>query len=100
LWTDWKVIANPIQYILKPINTISADNIEIEKLYSNSSNSKSKQIENFLKKKDFSILKKLDIDTIYFTDYCADFTKYKFLKKSKELQNIFNSKFIKIYKIK
>jgi len=99
-WTDGKVIANPLQYYLKPIKAISADNIEIEKLYSNSNNSRTKQIEKFLKTKDFNILKKLKIDTIYFTDYCADFTKYRFLDKSKNLEKIFNSKFIKIYKIK
>jgi hypothetical protein len=100
VWTQWKVIANPLKYILNPIDTISSDNIEIEKLYSNSNDNRSKQIEQFIKTKDFNILKKININTIYFTDYCADYPKYKFIKKSKKLDNIFSSQLIKIYNIK
>ena len=100
LWTDRKVIANPIQYILRPIKSISADNIEIEKLYTNSNSKRSRKIWEFIKTHNFEILKNLKIDTIYFTDYCADYPKYDFLKKSKNLKLKFNSRYIKIYKIK
>jgi len=76
-----------------------ADNIEVADLYTNSNSDRSKQIEKFVKTKDFTILKKLNIDTIYFMDKCADFPKYKYLEKSDELQKVFQSNYIKIYKI-
>ena len=98
-WSNRKVFSNPIWHILKPVTTIMADNIEVADLYTNSNSDRSKQIEKFVKTKDFTILKKLNIDTIYFMDKCADFPKYKYLEKSDELQKVFQSNYIKIYKI-
>jgi hypothetical protein len=99
-WTDWKVISNPVWNILKPVDIIVSDNIEIEQLYTNNDNDRSKQIEKFVKNKDFKILKDLDINTIYFMDKCADFPNYRYLDKSSELEKDFDSDYIKIYKTK
>lgn len=99
-WSNRKVFSNPIWHILKPVTTIMADNIEVADLYTNSNSDRSKQIEEFIKTKDFTILKNLEIDTIYFMDNCADFPKYKYLETSDELQKVFQSTNIKIYKIK
>ena len=99
-WSNRKVFSNPIWHILKPVTTIMADNIEIWNLYTNNNNERSKQIDEFIKNKDFKILKSLDIDTIYFMDRCADFSKYKYLEKSDDLKKVFESTYVKIYKIK
>lgn len=100
-WSYWTVFYNHVKNILLPINVISSDNIEIGHLYTNNkNNNRSKKIDKFIETKDFSILKKLNIDTIYFMDKCADFPKYNYLEKSKKLKKVFESNYIKIYKIK
>ena len=99
-WSNGKVFSNPIWHILKPVTTIMADNIEVANLYTNSNNERSKEIDKFIKTKDFKILKKLEIDTIYFMDRCADFPKYKYLENSEELKKVFESVYVKIYKVK
>lgn len=47
-WTAGRVISNPLPYFFRPIETVSADNIEMWNLYSNSSHPESKTIEAFL----------------------------------------------------
>jgi len=99
-WTRWKIISNPVPYILNNKNIVSAKNIEISKLYSNNVNNYDKWVFTFLKTKDISYLKNLWINYIYWQKYCADFKTYDFLDNSKNLQKIFSWNFINIYKIK
>ncbi len=102
IYCSWskKIIPNPIKPILEPLNVISADNIEIWNLYTNSTNERSKKIEKFLKNKDFNILKKLWIKNIIFLNNCADYKSYKYLENKKNLIKIFDKNNLKIYKIK
>jgi len=98
-WTHWKIVSNVAHSIFLPLNSISSDNIEIWTVYTNSSDPQSKVIEDFLKNKDYSLLKDLWISNIIFLDNCADYKKYSYLDSSSKVKMIFNSQDIKIYNL-
>lgn len=103
-YTKWRVVANVIWWILKPLNTITSDNIEVWNLYTNSSNIESKDIEKFLSNKDINLLKKHKITHIIMLETCADFKNYKEklnkLEKKNIIKKLQNNKRITLYKIK
>jgi len=57
---------------------VSSDNIELTNLYTNSTSSESRDIENFLVKKDLALLS--GFSTIIMMENCADYQNYDFLK--------------------
>ena len=57
---------------------VSSDNIELTNLYTNSTSSESRDIENFLAKKDLSLLS--GFSTVIMMENCADYQNYDFLK--------------------
>lgn len=99
-WTKRRVIQNIMWEYFRPWNTIVSDNIEVWNLYSNSNSKQSKDIELFLKNKNINLLKKYNINNIILLDKCADFPSYSFLEKNKNLEKIYNSTYLKSYKIK
>lgn len=102
-YTKWKIVANVIWWILKPLYTITSDNIEVWNLYTNSSNIESKDIESFLSNKDINLLKNHQITHIIMLETCADFKTYKDklneLEKKSKIKKIFRWTKISIYKI-
>lgn len=100
-WTNWKIISNPVNNLFASTYWYFPDNIEIWELYSNSQNKYSIEIEEFIKNKDYSKLKKLDINNIVLFKNCADIKTYDFLNKEKmNLNKVFNWESLSIYKIK
>ena len=98
-WTQGIITSNKVDLLYYPIDIISSDNIEIWNLYTNSSNLVSKDVDNYLKKKDISLLKKNNISYVLMYNTCADFQSYWFLDESWDFSLIFDSKEVNIYKI-
>jgi len=98
-WTN-KVITNTLERFFLPLNVITADNIEIWNLYTNSNNQRSKDIELFLQTKDITLLKKHAIWWIIFTTSCADYKSYDWLATLPEIEQIYTSPDIQVYMIK
>lgn len=99
-WTYGKIISNPAKAFFNDYSVISADNIEIWNLYTNSKNILLRQIENFLHTKNYNILKRNNITTILFMRNCADFKNYSFLEKSDYLSKVFSWNYLDLYNIK
>lgn len=87
----WRVISNPLPWIINFKNTVSAENLEMNNLYSNIENELTNDVETFIKNYDINLLKKHNIDSIVFQKNCWNFKIYDFLYKSKSLE-IINSK--------
>lgn len=78
---------------------ITADNIEVKSLYSNSVSPQSQAIEVFLQTKDLEHLKAFEIKKILFMEKCADFQNYEFLSDLSGLQKGFSSALLSEYDI-
>lgn len=98
--TNWRIIANTMDKFFKPLDVIVSDNIEIWNLYTNSTRSLSKDVEEFLKTKDISLLKKNNIWYIVNLRTCANFSDYGFLNKLENTEGIYNSDKIDVLKLK
>ena len=79
---------------------IWADNIEIWNLYSNDNSKETKDIELFLKYKNYYLLRKNNISNIIYMKNCADTNNYTFLENDRNLEKTFSWQTINIYKIK
>lgn len=85
--TKMRVVANPLKWFLwNSDRLITADNIEIASLYTNSISSQSQAIENFLSSKNSDFLKPFAIKKILFMEHCADYQNYDFLSTLSWLQ--------------
>lgn len=94
MWCDynfWRVISNPLPYMLITEKTVYANNLEMNNLYSNIENELTNDVETFIKNYDINLLKRHNIDSIVFQKNCWNFKIYDFLYKSKSLE-IINSK--------
>lgn len=66
-WTGRPTISNPIQSLLSPLHVVSSDNIEVGSiLYSNSLDTRSKDIERFLSDRQYEILRPYEFTHILF----------------------------------
>jgi hypothetical protein len=99
-WTKWKIIANPLEKLINLDLIISADNIENWSLYTNSNRQISKEIESFLKDKDYEYLRKNKINNIIFMKNCADYNNYYFLEKDSNLEKTFSWESLYIFRVK
>jgi hypothetical protein len=98
-WTN-KVVANTLDRFFLPLNVITADNIEIWNLYTNSNNQRSKDIELFLQTKDITLLQQHGIWWILFTTTCADFKNYAWIETLPNTQKVIGNDDISIYTFK
>lgn len=98
-WTH-KVISNPLSRYMYPIDLITSDNIEVWQLYTNSSDPRSADIDEFVRTQDLSLLTKHNIDSIMYTTMCADFGRYEWITTHSGLQLQLNEWDIQIYSIK
>ncbi len=99
-WSRGKKFANPLKKIIDSPLVIWAINIEIWNLYSNDNSKESKDIELFLKYKNYYLLRKNNIGNIIFMKNCADNNNYTFLEKDVNLEKTFSWQNIDIFKIK
>lgn len=98
-YTKWRVVANVAWEFLYPMDIIVSDNIEIWSLYTNSTSQVSKDIEEFLKTHDYTLLKKHNILNIIFLSSCADYKNYNFLEHTNFIKKIYDSTDLKFYRI-
>ncbi len=101
--TKWRIIANTLDIFLNPLHTIKSDNIEVWDLYTNSTNKRSQEIEEFIENQDITLLKKNDITHIVLFKKCADYKKIeeileKLLKEAK-IKKLNNTENIDLYEI-
>ena len=97
--TQRKIISNPLKaYLGNHPQIVSSDNIELTNLYTNSTSSESRDIENFLVKKDLALLS--GFSTIIMMENCADYQNYDFLKSHWGLQMGFSSPSLSVYYLK
>lgn len=75
-WNN-KVIANTLGQYMYPVPLIVSDNIEAWKLYTNSTNPRSRDIDLFIADHDLSRLSGYDIQWIIYLSQCADFKNYE-----------------------
>jgi hypothetical protein len=100
-WTYGKVTANRAMDIYYPANIITSDNIEIAQLYTNSSDSESQDIDQYIRTKNIDLLLQNNIEYILFSATCADRGNYVFLDENEQdFKKIYESENIKIYKIR
>jgi hypothetical protein len=79
-WTGRPTIANPIKWLLSPLEVVSSDNIEVWNiLYSNSQNTRSRDIETFLSSHVFAPLSLYGINRILLMKNCANSDSYTWL---------------------
>lgn len=78
---------------------ITADNIEVASLYTNSVSPQSQAIEAFLENKDLGLLKDFGIQKIVMMEKCADFQNYDFLSTLSGLNKSFSSATLSAYDI-
>lgn len=101
--TKWRIIANTLDIFLNPLHTIKSDNIEVWDLYTNSTNKRSQEIEEFIENQDITLLKKNEITHIMLFKKCADYKKIeeileKLLKETK-IKKLNNTENIDLYEI-
>lgn len=99
-WTRGIRIPNPISELMYPLNVIESDNIEIAGLYTNSKSEISKNIEEYLRSKDLSLLQEIDVSTILMMKLCADHENYEFLDESIDIVKVFESENFNVFEIK
>ena len=98
-WTQRKIISNPLKaYLGNNPQIVSSDNIEVANLYTNSISLQSKNIEDFLQKKDLALIS--GFSTIIMMEYCADHQNYDFLKNLTGLQKDYSWWDLSTYHIK
>jgi len=102
-YTNLRVVANIMGSFFKPLNLVISDNIEVWTLYTNSSSSESKDVENFIDNQNIDLLKKNKFTHIIMLKTCWDFSKYSSIleeqTKKSLLKKEHNSPKISIYKI-
>lgn len=81
-WTEGRVIANPLPQFFLPLKTVSADNIEMRGLYTNSVNPESRVIEQFLRSegKDQASFRALHFSHILIARNCATRDEFPWMK--------------------
>ena len=81
-WTEGRVIANPLPQFFLPLKTVSADNIEMRGLYTNSVNPESRVIEQFLRSegKDQASFRSLHFSHILIARNCATRDEFPWMK--------------------
>lgn len=102
MWCAWnygKIISNTMPAILDWKQTISAENLEMWTLYSNTKTPLTDDIENFISTQDVSYLKKNNIKNIIFQKNCWAFMRYSFLSEIPELKSIYNKPQLEIFQI-
>lgn len=97
--TRGKVIGSMGDRLFYPLHMIVSDNLEIDTKYTNSSAPISKDIDEYLKTKDKTLLIKNDIKYIINLSECADYKGYIFLEKEPYLKKIRTDKNIDIYQV-
>lgn len=95
-----KVISNSLRTYMYPISLITSDNIEVWQLYTNSNDVRSRDIEEFIRTHDLSILSKYNISWIMYTNLCADFKRYEWIEQLTGLEMVIDHGDMKIYEIK
>jgi len=98
--TNGRIVANTMDKFFKPLDVVISDNIEIWNVYTNSTRTLSKDVEEFLKTKDITILQKNNIWYIVNLRSCADFANYEFLNNLPNTSGIYNSDKIDVLKLK
>lgn len=99
-WMYGKITSNRAKDIYYPAHIISADNIEIAHLYTNSDNPLSADIDNFIRTQDRGLLEKNNISYILFSATCGDRQNYSYLDESPEIyEKILDTTHVDIYKI-
>lgn len=97
-WTARPTIANPISGLLSPLSVTIANNIEVSDiLYSNYSDEKTKNIENFITEQNFDFLKNTDLTHIIFMKNCASAANYDFLDEIPLCQKIEDNSVLSFY---
>gem|GEM_PF-6451129 len=95
-----KVISNPLARYMYPLQLITSDNIEIGNLYTNSSDPRSTDIDEFVRTQDLSLLIKHNITDILYTNLCADFMRYEWITQHSGLQLTHDEDDLQVYRIK
>jgi hypothetical protein len=98
-WTYGKNISSMQESLFYSLDTIVADNLEINGKYSNSTSQVSKDIEVFLSSQDKDILEKNNVTHIIFQEDCGNSINYSYLSELQFLDIIIQNNFVSLYKI-
>ena len=95
-----KTISNSLSTYMYPASVTVSDNIEVWQLYSNSTNPRSRAIEQWIATKDISYLSGYNIQWVIYLSQCADFNNYKWITTYSWVSQIADYGDVQIYRIK